>query len=212
MRTTTSSSPSRRLLESTIFGMDRWLQRRQGVYEFSSDSHCLFRVNRTEAGTKCVLQDGTRIERGAPILNLHLWNEHMLRMRPGNSSLGWARRVRRAADKSLRELAITLARRPELGNIRALRADMRLGTGAKHRQLYRIALHLGFEPVAAQSSSQGLRYFGENIHIMLLVLAANPTALRADVLWRDRALFYLSRASLARRYGIVHQPERKDAA
>jgi len=35
----------------------------------------------------------------------------------------------------------------------------------------------------------------------LLVLASNPAAMRADVLRRDHALVYLSRAALERRYG-----------
>jgi hypothetical protein len=49
--------------------------------------------------------------------------------------------------------------------------------------------------------SQRLHRFGENILISMTVLARNAAALRADTLWRDRALVLLSRQRLQRRYG-----------
>jgi len=89
----------------------------------------------------------------------------------------------------------------DLDGITALRADMRLGTVAQTQQLVRIAARYGFESTAFQAASGSLRQFGENILMYLLVLASNPAAMRADVLRRDHALVYLSRAALERRYG-----------
>jgi YkoP domain len=191
---------SEALLENAIFGLDRWLRRRQGVYEYSSNSKCLFRVNRAEAEIAVDLSDGTQIRPGDAILNLHLLNEHVRRMRQGDSTLGWASHMTRAVDASLRELAGCLARRREFDDIVALRADMRLGTSAQCPQLTRIATHLGFQAANGQVGSRYLRQFGENLFMLLLVMAANPVSLRTDVLWRDHALFYLSRMALERRY------------
>jgi cytochrome b561 len=42
---------------------------------------------------------------------------------------------------------------------------------------------------------------GENIFISMMVLAHNAAALRADTLWRDRTLVFLSRSRLQERYG-----------
>ena len=37
----------------------------------------------------------------------------------------------------------------------------------------------------------------------MMVLARNAAALRADTLWRDRTLVFLSRRELQRRYGFA---------
>ena len=189
------------LLEHAVYGLDRWLRRLQGVYEYTANPICLFRINRGEADQTLTLSDGTRIRPGVPILNLHLWNEHMPPMPRDGATVAWARQTNRAVGTSLRELARWLAGQPDLADIAALRADMRLATGAHSRQLMRIATHLGFESTAFRAETGSLRQLGENILMYLLVLAANPAAIRTDVLRRDHALFYLSRAALERRYG-----------
>jgi YkoP domain len=192
------------LIENAVYGLDRWLRRRSGVYEYSVHPACLYRINRGEADARLILSDGTRIASGDPVLNLHLWNEHVPPMSSGDCTLAWARRMARSAVFSLTQLAQWLAVRPEHDDIVALRADMCIATSAQCPQLTRIALHMGFEPVRAPGLSRDsgyLRQLGENFFMLLLVMAANPAALRSDVLWRDRALFYLSRTSLERRYG-----------
>jgi YkoP domain len=189
------------LLEHAVYGLDRWLRRRQGVCEYTANPACLFRVNRDRADQSLTLTDGTPIRPGVPVLNLHLWNEHMPPMPAAGPTIGWARHAHRAVDVSLRELARWLAREADLADIAALRADMRLATVAQSQQLVRIVTHYGFESAAFRAETGSLRQLGENILIYLLVLAANPAAIRTDVLWRDHALVYLSRAALERRYG-----------
>lgn len=196
-------SSSGALLEHAVFGLDRWLRRRNGVYEYSSNPACLFRINQIEAEEPLVLSDGTRISQGDPVINLHLWNEHILPMPASGPTVAWARHMHRAVDTSLRELACWLADRPELDDIRALRADMRIGTAKQSQQLTRIAARYGFESAAWHAETGSLRQFGENILMYLLVLAANPVAIRSDILWRDHALVYLARSALERRYRVV---------
>ena len=50
-----------------------------------------------------------------------------------------------------------------------------------------------------------MHWFGENILISMMVLARNAAALRADVLWRNRTLVFLSRRELRRRYGFAQE-------
>jgi hypothetical protein len=189
------------LLEQAVFGLDRWLRRRQGVYEYTADPACLFRINQGEAEQTLTLADGTHLRPGDPILNLHLWNEHMLAMPAQGPTIGWARQTHRAVDCSLRELVRWLVQQPDLDEIAALRADMRIGTADQTQQLVRITARYGFESAAIRVETGSLRQLGENILMCLLVLAANPAAIRTDVLWRDHALVYLSRAALERRFG-----------
>lgn len=189
------------LIEQAVFGLDRWLRQWQGVYEYSGDPFCVFRIQRAQAEADVLLKDGTRIAAGDPVLNLHLWNEHVPPMGSDGATVAWARESMRRVDRSLRDLARHLKWTRTLDDIVALRGDMRLGTA--QQQMARLAAHYGFEPAGVNSidlSSRTVQRFAENVFIFLLVMATNPVALRAPVLRRDRKLVYLSRAALERRY------------
>ena len=187
--------------EHWVFSLDRWLRRWHGVYEFTAHRDCLFRAERSFAEESLRLSDGVRVRRGDPLLKVHLWNEQMPLMGPGGPTIAWARRACRAIETSLRELARHVAH-SDLEPVVAVCADMRLATARQSAQLARIVSRFGFE--AGKDSRVGrpgwLRLVGENILMMLLVLATNPIALRAAVLRRDHARVMISRAKLLRLY------------
>jgi YkoP domain len=190
-------------LEHAVFGLDRRLRRRQGVYEYSSDDNCLFRIQRIGAEEQLTLADGTRIGRGDPLLALHLWNEHMPAMARGAPTIAWARQISRTLDFSLRDLARYLAADPPLDDVVAIRADLRLGPDDFNAKLARIMAHHGFEaPGPVPDSASVIHRFGESILIFLLVLAANPASIRLPALSREHKPVYLSRAALQRRHAI----------
>jgi hypothetical protein len=187
-----------------VLGLDRWLQRSLGVQEYTTDSRCLFRIQRAKAQANVALSDGSRIRAGAPILNLHFWNEHVPPMGDQGATVAWARQVSRAIAISLEGLAEYLSARPDLGDIVALRADMRFGTAERSEQLARISARYGF---AAALSGEGpgsgrLHDVGERALIFLLILATNPASLRFNTFRRDHKIVYLSRAALERRYRL----------
>ena len=189
--------------EQWVFGLDRWLRRWHGVYEFTAHRECIFRAERGLAEASALLSDGARVHRGDPILKVHLWNEHMPAMGQGGPTIAWARRVSRALDTSLRELARHVAQCSDLEAVTAICADMRLAPAKQCAQPARIMSRYGFE--TAKDSRVGrpgpLRLIGENVLMMLLVLATNPVAFRAAVLRRDHARIMMSRAKLLRLYG-----------
>jgi hypothetical protein len=188
--------------EQWVFSLDRWLRRWHGVYEFTAHRDCLFRAERCVAEESLLLRDGVRVRRGDPLLKIHLWNEHMPSMGREGPTLAWARRASRAMETSLRELARHVAQSSELDGLVAICADMRLAPARESDQLTRIVSRYGFE--AAQDSREGrpgpLRLIGENILMVLLVLATNPVALRPAVLRRGHARVVISRAKLLRLY------------
>lgn len=191
-------------LQHTVFGLDRWLRRRQNVYEFTQNDNCLFRVQQGTAEENLTLSDGTRIAIGDPILILHLWNEHIPAIPENGPTIAWARQISNALDSSLQDLARYLVAEPTLDEVVAIRAEMRLGAGD---QLIRIAARFGFEPANTNNDPESaLHRVGENILIFLLVLASNPAAIRMPVLWRGHKLVYLSRAELLRRYTAGANP------
>lgn len=189
-------------LEQWVFSLDRWLRRWHGIYEFTAHRDCLFRAERCLAEESLLLSDGVRVCRGDPLLKIHLWNEHMPSMGQVGPTIAWARRASRAVDTSLRELARHVAQCSELDTVAAVCADMRLAPARQSAQLARIVARYGFE--AAKDPRAGrpgpLRLIGENILMVLLVLATNPIAFRAAVLRRGHSRIIISRARLLRLY------------
>jgi len=186
-----------------VLTLDRWLRQQQGIFEYTSHAECLFRLEQGRADQTLRLADGTCIRRGEPILKLHIWNEQVPRMGRQGPTVGWARRLRRAMEISLHEMARWLKTRADLRDIAAICADMQLGTAVENRQLARIVMRYGFETqdVPDAGRSNRLHHIGERILMCMLVLATNPAALRAGTLRRDYMRIYLSRAVLERRYG-----------
>jgi hypothetical protein len=177
------------------------VRRHHAIYEYSSHARCIFRINHARAEHSMLLRDGTHICRGDPIIKLHLWNEHMPSMGDRGPSVAWGRNLSRAVDISLEELARYLHGRTELNEVKAICADMCLGTAAKRRQLARIVGHFGFEAARRGVGRAGpLERIAQNIMMFLLVLATNPSTLRGAILLRTHQRIFLSREALLHRY------------
>ncbi len=189
-------------LEHAVFRLDRWLRQRNGIFEYSAEQRCLFRLERACADQAMALADGTRIRAGDPILKLHLWNEHVPAMGQQGPTVAWARQVSRAIEASLRELARYWAQHPELDDVQLICGEMHLGTAQQCAQLARILARYGFEALAESASgcSPALRRLGDQILIFMLILVTNPVALRNTIVRRYRTRIVLSRVTLARRY------------
>jgi hypothetical protein len=198
-------------LEYAVFKLDHWLRRRQGIYEYTTDSRCLFRAEVGRADRALVLADDTRIAVGDPILVLHLWNEHIPPMGADGPTMAWARQVSRLAHLSLGELARYLQQHAELDDVAAICGDMHLGSARQTEQFAHLVSRFGFEVVeGAEAETAGaLHRIGKTILIFLLVAATNPVALRSTIVRRFHTRVFVSREELARRYragGAVPPP------
>ncbi len=192
--------------EAVVAALDDRLRLRQRVIEYTSSPECMFRIQFATSDEGYVLSDGTCIRAGDRLVKLHVWNEQFPCFTGKGPTLAWARRVNHAFDHSLRELASFLDSRREFDGVVAICAVLSLEPAERSGQLVRFVGRFGFERIAAASSwsfRQHMHWFGENILISMMVLAHNAAALRADVLWRDRTLVFLSRRELRRRYGFA---------
>jgi hypothetical protein len=196
------NTSTRAWLRSAVFTLDRWLRKRQAIYEYSKHPCCLFRVQCVRVDAALKLADGTSVRAGSRVLALHLWNEHVPSMGSEGPTVAWARRTSRAIHTSLKELARYLAAQPALSDVAVICADMRIrGTGQAER-LARVTARYGFETSAGTVDSRGLLHrMGDGLLIMLLVTVTNPPALRSSVLRHDNLRLFLSRAVLEKRYG-----------
>jgi YkoP domain len=179
-----------------IFAFDRWLQRRQGVFEYSQKPNCIFRIQLDRLYSEVVLSDGTFGRSGDRVINLHFWNEHIPAKPLAGHSFAWACRFSRNFAESLHELARFLISEPELSDINVIRANINLDS------LPRIAARHGFETILGpvrRSPWQRVHQFGENILYWLLTLACYSARAGPNKFWRKRQLMYLSRRVLGRK-------------
>jgi hypothetical protein len=204
----TPSPHSHPWLAEAIFAFDKWLRRCQGVVEYSTHPHCLFRLEIGRCRRQLLLSDGTPLRHGQRVACLHFWNEHIPPVPESGTTIRWARRLQHGIAISLRELARYLASRPDLADVAVICADVPCGTQSQADQVAHIMAYYGFETIFRKEPAplgERLHRFGENILISLTVLAQNSVTLRADTLRRVRVPIYLSRRGLAERFGSARQ-------
>ncbi len=191
-------------LAEAIFALDTRLRRRLAVVEYTAHPSCIFRLGIGRSPRALTLRDGTRLQAGDRVAQLHYWNEHIPPIPLNGATIGWARSMQQGIAISLRELVPYLASRPELHDIGVICADVPSATKGQSRQIARIMAYFGFEAFAEHeqlSVGERIHRFSENILISLTVFAQNAAALRLDTLSRVRVPIYLSRRTLERRFG-----------
>ena len=201
---TAPGSSRSRWLAFAVAALDARLRRLGSVEEYTSDPRCIFRIQIDRLDRAVILSDGTWLNAGERIINLHLWNEQIPRFGADGASLTWASRLTRRVEISLQELCRFLSVTPELSNIVAICANVALGTKRDTTQLILMANRFGFLAVQMPRCplTERVCRIGENILISLLILVHNVQALRRDSLLRDRVRIVLRRSTLERRYRV----------
>jgi len=87
-------------LEAMVGALDDRLRLWHGVIEYTNSPECLFRIQFIASGEIYVLSDGTCIQPGDRVANLHVWNEQFPRFGGNGPTLAWARRVNQAFEFS----------------------------------------------------------------------------------------------------------------
>jgi hypothetical protein len=192
-------------LAELLFALDRRLQRRHGILEYSQDAACIFRLEICPADRDLLLRDGTAVRRGDRIARLHYWNEQMPLVHANGTMIGWGREFRHRIALSLVELARYLDSRSDLRDIEVVCADVANGGRQQSEKIAWIMARYGFETIAEPGRlplAERIRRLGENILISLMVFVRNSAALRLDSLRRVRVPIYLSRRALEQRFGM----------
>jgi hypothetical protein len=194
-------------LARAIFALDTRLRRRLAIIEYATHPSCVFRLEIARSRRGLTLRDGTRLQAGDRVAQLHFWNEHVPPVPRDGATIRWARGARQNVVTSLRELSHYLASRPDLNDINVICADVPSGTRAQSGQVARIMGYFGFEAFTRHESlsvGERIHRFGENILISLTVFAQNAAALRLDTLSRVRVPIYLSRRTLDEKFGSLN--------
>ncbi|MDE2227865.1 MAG: hypothetical protein KGL11_02340 [Alphaproteobacteria bacterium] len=192
------AQPRAGVLRRSVFALDAHLRRRYGIVEFTAQPDCLLRIAPTRAPRDLDLSDGTRIRRGDPLLDLHLWNEHVPTIPPAGLTLRWAAAAAHCTRASLRALAAA-AQAGTVPEFVALRGCLRFDG----RLLDAPFAGCGFDTIAEGSASptEWLHGLGETCLLGMLLWAFNPAGLGHARLIRARRSVWMSRERLLARHG-----------
>ena len=114
------------LLVSLVIAIDGWQRRKRGIWEFSDDPHCILRLRLATARNHVRLDDGTVLEAGDPVGELHLWNEQMPQIPGTGRDVAWARGFYRSLTHSLRLLAQSAITNPAVKRMPAFYGTLTL--------------------------------------------------------------------------------------
>lgn len=200
----TASGRPRGILNHAVNRLDAMLRRRQKIFEFCDEPHCLLRVavHPNEADVK--LPTGLQVRQGEVRGELHLWNEHLPGLLATGADLLWAVLARRRMRQTFSLLARAVQSDPRLEDARVFYAVTRMGAGRPRVQMERIAMFYGFELVDVPGPSNlraHLVDLGERIHLCAMMRTFNPKALTVShLISTQRHQLWMSREVLLSKY------------
>jgi hypothetical protein len=172
-------------MEVVIKEFDRFLRWTQGVYEFCEQSQCLLRLKRAQAKRTVILPD-TLIEKGKPIIELHLWNEHIPPLPTDGNPLQWALQTKNRLIYSFQMLARLIVEDKSYQDIEALFGITVLAVDPATADPISLFLRLGFEVYPYQNPLGSFGTFWENFYTWWIMWAFNKESLRKRNLWSLR--------------------------
>jgi hypothetical protein len=195
------------LLWPVVRLIDVCLRRCHHVFEYTDDPACILRIAVTEAKQRCTLEGGIVIAQGDPLIELHLWNEHLPRMGAAGPDIAWASLINRELAHSLALLADYLRDHPTLTEAGALHGRIRFFRGDQEK-LARFADHVGFEllPACLHAPAGWLDRLNSEMGTWAFERVFNPGARHAAA--RASLEVWMSRRRLMTRYGSRPSPMR----
>jgi hypothetical protein len=173
-------------MRSLIVWFDRFLCRVYGVFQYTDDPECIFRLQLTNARHDIRLSDGTVVRKGEPVLGLHFWNEQLPSIGLDGADVAWGARAARMTIRSLRTMAKWIREHPGLSERRVIGGanvliDPRANGGSA--QLIR---RLGFDIFPFRNSLGRFGEFWENLYTWSLMWTYNKASVRHQRLLRLR--------------------------
>lgn len=188
------------ILRSLIRGIDRYLRRKKGIFEFWDDPECLFRVNVTHTARPLTLA-GSEIPAGAKMIEVHYWNEHLLLMPVDGTQAAPSRKMFRMAIASFRVLADRIGKDPRLTGIQFVGGATPQFTAGSGSSAEKIFIKLGFTVSLHRNAWGSFGRFWENVYALMLRWAFNPATLRnqrmLQTIWGE---FCISADDFVRKY------------
>jgi hypothetical protein len=181
--------------------VDAMLRQRQGIFEFSNDPDCIFRISLGRAGRLLTLSDGVAIRPHDAVVQIHYWNEQMPPIPKEGRSALWAARFRNGVVHSLSLLAEALTRERRFADVAAIFAAPAFAAGGGPAITTRLSTRLGFDVLDGPSSDGSIHAWFDSLLIWVLMRTFNPASVRGRGLAHDRVPIWMSRSKLLTMYG-----------
>ncbi|MGH7099264.1 MAG: YkoP family protein [Stellaceae bacterium] len=180
--------------------VDALLRTWYGVYEFTDDPLCVFRIGVSRARAAISLSDGTAIAADEVIGTLHFWNEHLPRYPASGPDLRWACTMRDQVAHSQCLLAAHIEKDPAWHEVKAFHGEGMFFSGRLGMpQVERVCMRFGYEQVPGEpvpSLRRRVHMFCENFTLWGITRAFQPAALPRRPFLRPRQELWLSRFRL----------------
>lgn len=173
------------------------LRRYYGVFEFTTDPRCIFRLSRSRSPRDVTLSDGVCIHKGDPLLVLHFRNEQLAAALGQDATLQTGLVLLRGLRHSLRLLADYLQRPDAPDEVRALYAEFGFVQSERAEQLQRMVSRVGFDFIPGERPGWNLtrRAFWDEVYSWWMMWTFNPASLkgksfahmRRNEIWMSRA-------------------------
>ena len=192
-------------MRAAIKRFDGYLRRTHGVFEFTDEAWCIFRLQLRDAQHGIRLSDGTQVREGEPALVLHLWNEQIPPMRAAGPDVAWGATLARLIIRSLRAVAVWIESHPEVADRRVLgAATVLVGPGSGGG--FRLFRRLGFDVLPFENLLGDFGEFWANLYTWGLMWAYNQASVRHRPPWRlRRTILRMPVDTLLVRYGSAAQ-------
>jgi hypothetical protein len=156
-------------MRSLVQALDRYVRARLQVYEYTDHPDCLFRA-RVATSSRPLRVNGSSIEPGAKVVEIHFWNERVPPVPSTGPDLGWAAKGQRMTNLSCRALAHHMKARKELADVRAVggTAVFQAGDGSG---LEKVLARLGFHITPHESGLGRFAEFWEEFYSWMIVRA-----------------------------------------
>jgi len=192
------------IIAPIIRRVDRFLRRRQGIFEFETAPLCIMRASIRRFDEPHRWPDGTVVEAGSPVGELHFWNERLR----GFSIAESGGKLRDRFSFSMRAVYQMLLEDPRVEGVAGFFADSWVPAEHNSRALRRTIRRWGFLVDFENDRCE----FWDELYVRLLTRTFNPGTPRTTL---RRVRIWVSREELLRRYaelGPVTKRQRKTAA
>jgi hypothetical protein len=187
-------------MKSILRYFDRFLRWALGVFEFCEQPGCLLRLRQTTAAHAITLPDRC-IPPGAPILELHLWNEHIPSIPSIGADLSWALQIQRRLITSFRTLARQMQRDSSLTGVQAVGGVTVLTFSSYSPGGAKLFKRLGFTVCPHHNPLGRFGEFWENLYTWAIMWVFNEASLqRRRLLWLHRSEIWMTSDNFLQRY------------
>jgi len=188
-------------LRAGIRWIDSLIRKSEHSYEYCDDPDCVLRIQLMPSPHAATFGDRV-IQKGDPVLAVHVWNERMPPIPSSGADLRWAINIRRQTQHSFRLLAKLMQEDRIYTPVKAIYGASVLFSSTDHTGGTRMMQSFGFTILPYHSPLGKFGEFWENLFSWWLMYAYNTASMDSRKFWQlERTEIWMDSDEFIRRYG-----------